>query len=116
MMPTDISYAFYLLGEECKKDSQRWFPLLHDDKTALPIQAHFALGLMGEAGELCNLVKKAIRAADIKELEDREDVAGEIADVFIYLVDFAHSLGYNVWDCYEAKHKELVQRWGKEVG
>ena len=112
MQPTDMSYAFYLLGEQSMKDSQRWFPQLHNERALVPIQAHYTLGMMGEAGELCNLVKKAIRATDVGLLRNSDMVAGEIADVFIYLVDFAHSLGYNVWECYEEKHRELERRWG----
>lgn len=35
----------------------------------------------GEMGELCNLLKKQLRGDEVK----KEDIAGEIADVVIYL-------------------------------
>ena len=47
---------------------------------------HHVIGLAGEVGELCNEVKKVDRAArGVPGGKSDGDVAGEIADVLIYL-------------------------------
>lgn len=47
-----------------------------------PIQ-NWALAIAGEAGELCNLVKKVIRG-DFTLEEKRQEILEEIADVMTY--------------------------------
>lgn len=105
MRSTDMSHAFHLLAVDCMRDSEYWFPGLHRNG---PPVTHYALGLAGEVGELVNLIKKRNRGEQFLQ----QTYADEIADVFIYLVDLAHSLGINVWDAFEAKHAELEERWG----
>lgn len=108
MSDTDLSHAFHLLAKDMKADSQYWFPELHEGDQ-MKLITHYALGLAGETGELVNLIKKMNRGS----LIEAEDVSNEIADVFIYLVDLAHSLGINVWDAFVSKHHDLEERWGK---
>jgi NTP pyrophosphatase (non-canonical NTP hydrolase) len=110
MSNTDLSHSFYLLALDCADDSKYWFPDIWEKPTGPTI--HFALGLAGEVGELINLLKKANRKGDATKV-DKEAAEKEIADIFIYLVDLAHSLGINVWDAYGVKHAELEERWGK---
>jgi len=60
---------------------------------------HHAVGLAGEVGELCNLIKKANRAqvgAVGGEVIDLEAVGNEIADIFIYLDIVASHYGVDL--------------------
>ena len=53
-----------------------------------------ALGLAGEAGELCNKVKKLLRdiAGEVTP-EVREKLRGELGDVLWYCAEFATAIG-----------------------
>ena len=53
----------------------------YDDPT-WPIQ-NWALAIAGEAGELCNLVKKCLRG-DFTVMEKRQEILAELADVMTY--------------------------------
>jgi len=53
----------------------------YDDST-WPIQ-NWALAIAGEAGELCNLVKKCLRG-DFTVMEKRQEILAELADVMTY--------------------------------
>lgn len=54
----------------------------------------FALGLVGEAGEVANFVKKRWRDGDLHE----EDLRKEVADVFAYTMMLADALGMTPQD------------------
>lgn len=60
--------------------SLRWFP-----DTAIDL-GHHALALAGEVGEVANIVKK-IQRGSLDISEGRELLKGELADVFIYLLN-----------------------------
>lgn len=52
-----------------------------------------ALGLAGEAGEICNRFKKVLRDSGGKITpETREDLAGELGDVLWYVAQMAREL------------------------
>lgn len=80
----------------------------------------WGIALMGEAGEMCNVVKKLNRIRDglvgNKSHEDHETLTGmlgdEIADVFIYLDLFARRAGFNLEDVVKRKFNATSERVG----
>lgn len=69
------------------------------------------LGLMGEAGEISEKVKKWMRGD--KEL-DREGLLGEMGDPLWYLASLADDLGYTLQDVVDYNVSKLSSR--KERG
>lgn len=75
-----------VLARQCIEDSERWF----GDAAAHWSIPHHALAMCGEAGEFANLVKKIERGSlDIKDPKVRYDLAMELTDVFVYLLNLA---------------------------
>lgn len=70
-----------------------------------------ALGLVGEAGEISEKVKKWLRGD--KEL-DREGLLGEMGDPLWYLASLADDLGYTLQDVVDYNIEKLTSR--KERG
>lgn len=70
-----------------------------------------ALGMIGEAGEVSEKVKKWLRGD--REL-DKEDLIKEIGDVMWYAASLADDLGYTLQDVIEANVAKLTSR--KERG
>jgi NTP pyrophosphatase (non-canonical NTP hydrolase) len=94
------------LAMQCQEDSQRWFP----DANHVP---HHALSLAGEVGELCNIVKKLERGSlDIRDAGVRYDLAMELTDVYIYLLNLAGLLKVDLEKAYMYKRSENEKRFG----
>ena len=78
----------------------------------------WAVALVGEAGELCNVVKKLNRVRDglpgNKETPEQLDemLSDEIADVFIYLDLFAQSMGMDLATCVKEKFNKTSVKVG----
>lgn len=72
---------------------------------------------LGELGELANIIKKLERGdlADKKGQEIIDLLAGELADVAIYLDILAYRCGVNLGDAVRAKFNEVSVRVGCEV-
>jgi len=70
-----------------------------------------ALGLVGEAGEISEKVKKWLRGD--REL-DREGLLGELGDPLWYLTSLADDLGYTLQDVIDYNVAKLTSR--KERG
>ena len=68
------------------------------------------LGLAGEAGEVANDVKKHLRG-DFDEVEMRERLAKELADVRIYLEMLAEALNVDLDVAVADKLVEVEKRW-----
>lgn len=80
------------------------------DKVTYP-----ALGLAGEAGEVCNKVKKVLRDdKGVVTEERREALKGELGDCLWYLAALARDLGVNLQDAAESNLAKLFGR--KERG
>lgn len=75
-----------------------------------PIQ-NWALAIAGEAGELCNLVKKVIRG-DYALEEKRQDILREVADVMTYCDLLMSHLGADTRDELLRKFDEVSERVG----
>ena len=69
------------------------------------------LGMMGEAGEASEKVKKWLRGD--RDL-DKEDLLKEIGDVMWYITSLADDLGYTLQDVIDANVTKLTSR--KERG
>jgi NTP pyrophosphatase (non-canonical NTP hydrolase) len=76
----------------------------------------FCLELCGEAGELANLEKKKWKGQHV----DDEDLADEVADVFIALMNYSNARGLRLGDAVrsklariEVKRRELELRGEK---
>jgi len=69
------------------------------DKNAPDEFMHLVLGLVGEAGEIAEKVKKLVRDknSDLTQL-DRDDMAAELGDVLWYTAVLANFLGLSLDD------------------
>lgn len=68
------------------------------------------LGLVGEAGEIANKVKKFHRGDKVMTDESREQLAKELGDVLWYVATTAEELGYNLADIAEMNIEKLQSR------
>jgi NTP pyrophosphatase (non-canonical NTP hydrolase) len=80
------------------------------DNEYWPIQ-NWALAIAGEAGELCNLVKKTLRG-DFTVEEKRAEILAELADVMTYCDLAISSLSADTGETVVAKFREVSKRIG----
>ena len=94
------------IATQCLMDSERWFPgnLTQD-------VAFLALCMSGEAGEVNNKVKKVVRGSRTLD-ESRKEIVEEVTDVFIYLMNLVHALGFDLYHEYMKKRVINEGRWG----
>lgn len=98
------------LAEQCLADSDRWF----GDTNGRSI-AHHALAMAGEVGEFCNIVKKIDRGSlNIRDAKVRVDLAMELTDVLVYLLNLAGMLGVDLQRTYEVVRRNNEQRFTAE--
>ena len=86
------------------------------DKDAPDELMHLVLGLVGEAGEIAEKVKKLVRDknSDLAQL-DREDMAAELGDVLWYAAVLAHFLGLSLNDVAQRNIDKLADRQRRAV-
>ncbi|VXB38073.1 nucleoside triphosphate pyrophosphohydrolase family protein [Nocardioides sp. AX2bis] len=72
---------------------------------------HLVLGLVGEAGEVAEKVKKLVRdhGSDLDRL-DRDDMAAELGDVLWYTAVLASFLGLSLDDIAQGNVTKLADR------
>lgn len=109
MIP-DYSRALLEIAQQCLSDSERWFPDNRHRKDEA-LLAYFTLALAGEAGEVANAVKKVWRGTHSLE-QSRDDIVGEIVDVFIYLMNLVYVLDFDLYAEYQKKRAICELRWG----
>jgi NTP pyrophosphatase (non-canonical NTP hydrolase) len=74
-----------------------------------------ALGLVGEAGEIANKLKKVIRDEKAMTVDDmqestRHEVAKELGDVLWYVAQLSSELGYQLEDLAQGNLDKLANR------
>lgn len=106
-----------LLVQEQADNTKRWFPNNVEDLR------HMILGLVGEAGEVANLMKKLDRGDfDLDELAPlgrgnvnlsyRGLIAEEVVDVLIYALNIWNALGVDPDKILKAKNEYNEWRFG----
>lgn len=81
------------VAKQARQNSERWFSPVHGGEALVPLAAHYTLGLVGEAGEVANVVKKWLRKVEGNPIALGTDLELELADVFTYLVLLADEVG-----------------------
>lgn len=86
------------------------------DKDAPDEFIHLVLGLVGEAGEIAEKVKKLVRDknSDLTQL-DRNDMAAEIGDVLWYAAVLANFLDLSLGDLAQRNIDRLADRQRRAV-
>ena len=86
------------------------------DKDAPDELMHLVLGLVGEAGEIAEKVKKLVRDkhSDLAQL-DRDDMAAELGDVLWYAAVLADFLGLSLSDIAQRNVEKLADRQRRAV-
>lgn len=75
-----------------------------------------ALGLLGEAGEIANKLKKVIRDnGGVLTDPVRDNVADEIGDVLWYIASLAHEMDYDLNTIAERNVNKLLSRMERGV-
>ena len=97
-----------LVARQARRNSERWFPKLHDG--TIKLGPFYCLALAGEVGEACNIMKKAVRHVLVKPSKD--DFASELADIFTYLMLLADEYQIDLMAEFEKKQSVCEMRWG----
>lgn len=91
--------------EQMQEDSVRWFPL--DQYDALMV---YTLGLVGESGEVADIVKKFVRGS-ISAEECKATIAVELIDVFHYWCMLIGLFEIDVTAVYDKKREVNIARF-----
>lgn len=84
----------------------------------------WAVAMAGEAGEVCNVVKKLNHCRNglgdlnggVTEAELKADLAAEIGDTYTYLDLLAQSAGFAIYeDCILPKFNKVSKRVGSDI-
>lgn len=88
---------------ECD-DSKHYFPDLEQD------YPYLGVALAGEVGETCNLIKKFERGS-MSHTTFKIELAGELADILIYLVMLAGHAGIDLESAWQEKKEYNDRRY-----
>ena len=94
------------IQQEIVEDNHRFF------SSQASNLGHHVMSLCGEVGEVANIIKKIQRGTlDAEDEEVFYDLAGELADVFIYVLSCAGIIGIDMEEIYAAKREFNVARF-----
>ena len=91
--------------------SQAEFDLQHEgnvpffeevSETNVVALEHLLVCVMGEMGELANVVKK-VRRGDGSYVENRDKIIEETVDIFVYVLKLANQVGFDLEAMYDRK-------------
>ena len=72
---------------------------------------YLTLGLVGEAGEVANKIKKVYRDHDGQLMDDvKSVVAEELGDVLWYMARLAFEMGFSMTDLADRNYQKLMDR------
>lgn len=108
MTPHMTNLVFDTLAAAWTERSQRWFPQCWD--TEQHAIMHHAIGLAGEVGEVCNLIKKQDR--DGYDLDRNVKIRTEIVDSLCYLLMLGDRFGVDWADEIKDMNDRNTKRWG----
>jgi NTP pyrophosphatase (non-canonical NTP hydrolase) len=99
------------MAKQCGEDSEKWFGDF-PGKYSIP---HHTLAMCGEVGEFANIVKKIERGSlDIRTPKVRYDLAMELTDVFVYLLNLANLLHVDLEQTYMIVRANNEKRFSAE--
>lgn len=100
-----------MLSIQCVEDSRKWFSDSGITE-GFPALMHHTLALAGEVGELANLIKKVDRGSlNLGDAAVRKDMAFELVDCYIYVLNLAGVMGVDLEELYKLKRAENDQRF-----
>lgn len=103
-----VSMSLEDIAQQCIDDSTEWFPNTVNDLGFLTI------AMLGEAGEFANWIKKGMRGDyNIDDEDYHRELAVELTDVFIYLMNIAGVLGIDMEKMYQIKREFNNERFRK---
>lgn len=76
------------------------------------LKAYLSVGLAGEVGEVCNLIKKHLFYTN--HAIDREHLCDELGDCLYYLLNLATEFGFSVEDLVDknsGKVKKIIDKY-----
>ncbi len=100
-----------MLSIQCVEDSRKWFgdQAITEGHAAM---LHHTLALAGEVGEFANILKKVDRGSlNYGDAVVRKDLAFELTDVYIYVLNLAGIMGVDLEELYRMKRFENDQRF-----
>jgi NTP pyrophosphatase (non-canonical NTP hydrolase) len=100
-----------MLAIQCVEDSERWFGDQAVTK-GWPAMMHHTVAMAGEVGEFANLIKKIDRGSlNLGDAVVRKDLAFELTDIYIYVLNLAGIMGVDLEELYKMKRAENDQRF-----
>jgi NTP pyrophosphatase (non-canonical NTP hydrolase) len=106
MIETTDSSSLVELEQECMELSEIWFPVTSHSLV------HHCLALGGEMGEFFNIVKKVERGSLVLNEEVMTELAMEITDVLIYVLNIGAILNVDLGKSYKLKQEFNGKRFG----
>lgn len=98
-----------MVGQEMMFDSKDWFGA--DVATDIDI---ITLGIAGEAGEVCDVLKKMHRGT-LSDEEGWPKYCEELVDVFIYVISACALLNFNIVEGYYEKRAFNNERFSQHA-
>lgn len=90
---------------------KKWTEIINQNN--VDVLEFLSIGLAGEVGETCNIVKKIVRG-DCTIVDVKDHLTEELIDVFIYILKLLSQLEINVEEEYKKKLKANAKKFGRK--